>query len=105
MANTTCLIDCTRLQGNFVAPLVYGKAVSLHPAVVLLAAPIGAAVGGIVGMILVVPVFGVIAATWRSIIYLFDPGEERGTPFGVQPAGEIQPPAVESTSPAPARSS
>ena len=93
------------VQGNFVAPLVYGKAVSLHPAVVLLAAPIGAAVGGIVGMILVVPVFGVIAATWRSIIYLFDPSEERGTPFGVQPAGEIQSPAVESTSPAPVRSS
>ena len=29
-------------QGNFVAPLVYGKAVSLHPAIVLLAIPAAA---------------------------------------------------------------
>ena len=31
------------VQGNIVAPLVYGKAVSIHPAVVLLAIPAGAA--------------------------------------------------------------
>ena len=28
-------------QGNVIAPLVYGKTVSVHPAVVLLAAPAG----------------------------------------------------------------
>jgi predicted PurR-regulated permease PerM len=65
------------VQGNFVAPLVYGRTVHLHPAVVLLAAPIGAAFGGIVGMIVVVPIFGIVAATWRSVLYLFDPGDER----------------------------
>ena len=43
------------IQGNFVTPLVYGKAVSLHPAIVLLAVPIGNALAGIVGMFLVVP--------------------------------------------------
>ena len=37
------------LQGNFVTPLVYGKAVSLHPAIVLMAVPIGNALAGIVG--------------------------------------------------------
>ena len=46
------------IQGNFVTPLVYGKAVSLHPAIVLLAVPIGNALAGIVGMFLVVPVAG-----------------------------------------------
>ena len=56
------------LQGNFVTPLVYGKAVSLHPAIVLMAVPIGNALAGIVGMFLVVPVAGVIATTWRAVL-------------------------------------
>ena len=54
------------VQGNFVTPLVYGKAVSLHPAIVLLAVPIGNALAGIVGMFLVVPVAGVIATIRRA---------------------------------------
>ena len=31
------------VQGNFVAPVVYGRAVNIHPAIVLLAIPAGAA--------------------------------------------------------------
>jgi hypothetical protein len=42
------------VQGNVVAPLVYGKTVSIHPAVVLLGAPAGAAIAGIVGMVLII---------------------------------------------------
>jgi predicted PurR-regulated permease PerM len=61
------------VQGNFVAPLVYGRTVSLHPAVVLLAIPAGGAVAGILGMFLVVPFLGVVATTWRAIIHSFDP--------------------------------
>jgi putative heme transporter len=64
------------VQGNFVAPLVYGKTVSLHPAIVLLAIPAGGQIGGIVGMFLVVPFLGVIAATWRLVLHLFDPDDE-----------------------------
>jgi predicted PurR-regulated permease PerM len=63
------------VQGNFVTPLVYGKAVSLHPAIVLLAVPIGNALAGIVGMFLVVPVAGVIAATWRAVLQTIDTSE------------------------------
>jgi putative heme transporter len=63
------------VQGNFVTPLVYGKAVSLHPAIVLLAVPIGNALAGIVGMFLVVPVAGVIATTWRAVLQTIDIGE------------------------------
>ena len=44
------------VQGNFVAPIVYGRAVNIHPAIVLLAIPAGAALAGIAGMFLVVPV-------------------------------------------------
>ncbi len=73
------------VQGNFVTPLVYGKAVSLHPAIVLLAVPIGNALAGIVGMFLVVPVAGVIATTWRAVLQTIDAGdvvvpEPRGSP-------------------------
>ena len=62
------------IQGNFVTPLVYGKAVSLHPAIILLAVPIGSALAGIVGMFLVVPVAGVIATTWRAVLQTIDTG-------------------------------
>ncbi|MFL5689364.1 MAG: AI-2E family transporter [Chloroflexota bacterium] len=56
------------VQGSIIAPLVYGKAVSLHPAIVLLAIPAGGQLAGVVGMFLAVPVLGVISASWRSIL-------------------------------------
>jgi predicted PurR-regulated permease PerM len=59
------------VQGNIVAPLVYGRAVSIHPAVVLLAIPAGGAVAGIAGMFLAVPVIGVVATTWRTALRVF----------------------------------
>ena len=34
------------VQGNFVAPIVYGRAVNIHPAIVLLAIPAGRGTGG-----------------------------------------------------------
>jgi predicted PurR-regulated permease PerM len=66
------------VQGNIVAPLVYGKAVNLHPAVILLAIPAGSALAGILGMFLVVPFLGVVAATWRTVLHMFDGAEGAG---------------------------
>jgi predicted PurR-regulated permease PerM len=81
------------VQGNFVTPLVYGKAVSLHPAVVLLAVPIGNALAGIVGMFLVVPVAGVIATTWRAVLQIIDAGDlvKPGPLSSAAPSEEIGP--------------
>jgi predicted PurR-regulated permease PerM len=56
------------VQGNFVTPLVYGRALSLHPAVILVAIPAGNEIAGILGMFLVVPAVAVVAATWRSLL-------------------------------------
>ena len=56
------------VQGNVVAPIVYGRAVNLHPAVVLMAIPAGNEIAGITGMFLVVPIIGVVAATWRTLL-------------------------------------
>jgi predicted PurR-regulated permease PerM len=60
------------VQGNFVTPLVYGKSLSLHPAVVLMAIPLGNEIAGILGMFLVVPVAAVVAATWRLVPAVID---------------------------------
>ena len=56
------------VTGNIVSPLVYGKTVHLHPAVVLVAIPAGSAIAGIVGMFLVVPFLGVVATIWRTVL-------------------------------------
>ena len=60
------------VTGNIVSPLVYGKTVHLHPAVVLVAIPAGAAIAGIVGMFLVVPVIGVVSAVWRTVLEVIE---------------------------------
>jgi putative heme transporter len=59
------------VQGNIVAPLVYSRAVSIHPALVLLAIPAGGAIAGIAGMFLAVPLLGVLATTWRTVLGVF----------------------------------
>jgi predicted PurR-regulated permease PerM len=46
--------------------------VSLHPAVVLAAIPAGAAFAGVIGMFLVVPFLGVVAAVWRTVLRVLD---------------------------------
>jgi putative heme transporter len=89
------------LIGNFVAPFVLGKTVSVHPAVILLAAPAGAAIGGLVGMFLIVPVIAIVMATWRSVLRLFDPDEERPVAVSTPPAAPAKPaPGRQAPSPA-----
>jgi predicted PurR-regulated permease PerM len=63
------------VQGNFVAPIVYSKVVSLHPAVVLVAIPAGNEIAGVIGMFLVVPFLGVVAAVWRTVLRVLDTDE------------------------------
>jgi putative heme transporter len=89
------------VQGNLVAPLVFGKTVSLHPAVVLLAAPAGAAIGGILGMVMVVPVVAIIVRTWRTVIHLFDPEHpEAAAAAAPSPAPPPEPPRRRRAAPA-----
>jgi predicted PurR-regulated permease PerM len=78
------------VQGNFVAPLVYAKAVSIHPAVVLLAIPAGSTIAGVFGMFIIVPFIGVIVATWRTVLQVL--GDGPSTRIEVQPADAEVPP-------------
>jgi predicted PurR-regulated permease PerM len=93
------------VQGNVVAPLVYGRVASLHPAVVLLAIPAGADIAGIPGMFLVVPFLGVVAVTWRSVLRVF--GEHhRDAPLDVAApvpvlSDEVATPSTTAALPAP----
>jgi putative heme transporter len=83
------------VQGNFVAPLVYSRAVNLHPAVVLMSIPAGNEVAGVLGMFLAVPFLGVVAATWRTALRAFatNPDESPATP-GPSPLPAPAPAAV-----------
>jgi putative heme transporter len=56
------------VQGSVIAPLVYGRAVSLHPAVVLIVIPAGYTLAGVLGMFLAVPVVGILGAVWRHVL-------------------------------------
>ncbi len=56
------------IQGNIVTPLVYGRTLGLHPAVILMAIPAGNQIAGILGMFLVVPFVAVAAAIWRPLL-------------------------------------
>jgi predicted PurR-regulated permease PerM len=81
------------VQGSIIAPLVYGKAVSLHPAIVLLAIPAGGQLAGVVGMFLAVPVLGVISASWRSVLQVL--GDRPPPPGVVTDSGSPDPPVPE----------
>jgi predicted PurR-regulated permease PerM len=70
------------LIGNVVAPFVLGRTVDIHPAIVLIAAPVGASIGGLIGMFLIVPTIAVLQVTWRSIAALFEPTGQQAREAG-----------------------
>ena len=74
------------IQGSFVAPIVYGRALSLHPAIVLVAVPVGGAIAGILGMFLVVPIVAIVSATWRLVVATIEDDNPAGTPDEDAPA-------------------
>jgi predicted PurR-regulated permease PerM len=65
-----------QINGHVTAPIVYGKTISLSPIVVLLAILSGGIIGGMLGMLIAVPVSGilsVILAELRSPLLLESP--------------------------------
>ncbi len=55
-----------QLESNVFAPRVYGKALELPSAIVLVAITVGGIIGGIAGMFLATPVIAVLAALLRN---------------------------------------
>jgi putative heme transporter len=55
-------VGVQQIEGHVLAPLVLGRAVKLHPIVILLALGAGAILGGVIGAFLAVPVAAVVTA-------------------------------------------
>lgn len=68
------VIAANRLEGDLLAPVVLGNAVSMHPLAILLALTAGLIVGGIVGGLLAVPLFAVL---W-TVVTAWDADPEAG---------------------------
>ena len=80
------------VQGSVIAPLVYGRAVSLHPAIVLIVIPAGGELAGILGMFLAVPLVGIIGAIWRNVLAAIGevpPSEAEATEHAQAPPSAI----------------
>ncbi|NNF55472.1 MAG: AI-2E family transporter [Acidimicrobiales bacterium] len=67
------VLGVQQLEGNFLAPLLLGRAVALHPVTILLSLAIGATVAGIWGALLAVPA----AAAIRIALTEFVPSLHR----------------------------
>jgi putative heme transporter len=61
------VLGIQQLESNLLEPVVLGRAVHLHPLVVLLALTGGAILGGITGAFLAVPIAGVAAAVGNEL--------------------------------------
>jgi predicted PurR-regulated permease PerM len=48
------------VEGTFVYPFAVGKSVNLHPLVVILGITIGGQFGGILGMVLIIPLISIV---------------------------------------------
>ena len=57
------VVAVQQIEGNLLYPLVVGRTVELHPAVIIVAVAIGAVLGGILGAFLAVPVTAILSAT------------------------------------------
>lgn len=71
-----------QLEGNFLQPVLMGRALKLHSLVILLALTIGTVLSGVLGAILAVP----IAAVAWGIIQVWDGPELPAKPFRAKPA-------------------
>ncbi len=73
------------ILNNIVRPVVYGKTVHIHPAVVLIALPAGAAVAGVVGLFVAIPVVAFVTAVWGSVVAILEPEENPVAEIGIVP--------------------
>lgn len=77
------VVAVNQLEGDILAPVVLGQAVSLHPLAILLALSAGTIVAGIIGALLAVP-FAAVA--WTVVKTLREPGDHAAGPAGGDPA-------------------
>ncbi len=55
------------IDNNIISPLVVSKSVNMHPITVVIAVVIGGNIGGMIGMLFAVPVWGIIKVTMKEV--------------------------------------
>jgi predicted PurR-regulated permease PerM len=73
------LILYQQVENNLIQPLVYGKAVQLHPLIVIIAILIGAALLGVLGALIAIPAAAAVQAVVRDYWH-FRQGEDSSPP-------------------------
>ncbi|MGN9909942.1 AI-2E family transporter [Phytohabitans sp. LJ34] len=61
------VIAVQQIEGNVLQPLIMGRTLRLHPAVVLVAVTAGGLTGGVAGAFVAVPITAVAYQVWRSL--------------------------------------
>lgn len=61
------IVVVQQLEGNVLEPILQGRSLRLHPAVIILAVIAGGNLAGVLGAFLAVPVAALIAITWRYV--------------------------------------
>ena len=61
------------IVNNFLRPIVYGRSVHLHPAIIIIAIPAGAAIAGIVGVFAAIPVTAFAVAIGGALVDALEP--------------------------------
>jgi predicted PurR-regulated permease PerM len=79
------LILYQQVENNLIQPLVYGKAVELHPLIVIIAILIGAALLGVLGALIAIPAAAAVQAVVRDY-WRFRQGEDPSPPSTEAPA-------------------
>ncbi|WP_268811449.1 AI-2E family transporter, partial [Archangium violaceum] len=87
-----------QLEGNVLQPVIMGRVLPLHPAVVLLAVTTGTLLAGVAGALVAVPLLSAVTAGTRAfLVGGHGPGERDEqwpeAPEGPADGGEAQPPA------------
>jgi len=55
------------IDNNIISPMVVSKSVNMHPITVVIAVVIGGNIGGVIGMLFAVPVWGIIKVTLKEV--------------------------------------
>jgi predicted PurR-regulated permease PerM len=59
------------LEGNVISPQIVGRSLHMHPLFIILALLVGGEIGGILGLLLAVPVFAMAKVTAEHILQHF----------------------------------
>ena len=81
------LILYQQVENNLIQPFVYGKAVQLHPLIVIVAILIGAALLGVLGALMAIPAAAAVQAVVRDYWRFKHPEQAPPSDSGESPAG------------------